>query len=184
MAASSPTPDRAEIPSLQEEFDSPKRTLPPAAPIILAIFGVGLVLVLAAWLLRSKPVVQGGIDDIFAVEVPNQHSSLVAVQVHFTNTFDKTLVLREVTLTARGGWGESSDTSVPGVDFPRYAAAFPALKPHLGPPLLRESNYPPGAEGSGAILVALPLTQGDIEARKNLSVTLTFYDHPAVELKK
>jgi len=184
MGTPNSTPDPAEIPALHEEFDDPKHTLPPAAPIIVAILAVGLVLALAAWMLRSKPVVQGGIDDVFAVEVPNVHSSLVAVQVHLKNSSGKPLVLREAVVTARGGWGESSDTGAAGVDFPRYAAAFPDLKPHLGAPLLRESRFAPDAEVKGTILVALPLTRADFEARKDLSVTLNFYDYPAVELRK
>ena len=189
MAAPNITPnpeepqDAGHVP-LTEEIDSSKYTMPSAAPVIGAILLVGLALAMVAWVWRAKPVAEGSIGPVFAVEIPHQHSSLLAVQLKVKNISDKPIFLKNVVVSARGGWGESNDDFAPATDAPRYFAAFPALKEHSTPQLLtREQKIAPGETVNGTVIVSFPLTEGDIQSRQSLEATVSFYDNRPIVLK-
>jgi len=188
MAAPNITPnpeephDAGHIP-LTEEIDSSKYTMPHAAPVIGAILLVGLALAIIAWVWRAKPVAEGSITSVYAAEIPRQHSSLVAVQMKIKNITDKPIILKNVVVSARGGWGENNDDFAPATDVPRYFAAFPALQEHSTPQLLtREQKIAPGETVNGTVIVSFPLTEGDIQARQSMEATVNFYDHHPVVL--
>src|SRR5881227_91098 len=81
-----PPPDAGHIP-ITEEMDRAKWTLPPAPVIVIGIAVVLIVVGLFSFFGRSKPVAQGGITDVFAVQ--SGDGVLVALQFNLTNTTDK-----------------------------------------------------------------------------------------------
>ena len=59
-----PAYDAGHVP-ITEEFDSAKRTLPPVAPVAIALVVVAIVVAIIAYTERAKPVVQGGINAVY-----------------------------------------------------------------------------------------------------------------------
>jgi hypothetical protein len=66
-------------------------------------------------------------------------------------------------------------SAVHKADLDNVTTTFPALKPLLGPPLLRESSVPPSGSAEGTVLLSFPITQADWENRKSATVTVVFY---------
>lgn len=168
---------------IAEEYGTAKRNLPPAR-----IVGIGLALVLVVGvivaLLQSRPTSHGSIDDVTAVEIPGQQSTMVSLNVTVQNGGDKPLWINAMKATIKTDSGEFSDDAASPMDFSRYYQAFPALKEHAIAPLAVESKIAPGAELKGTILVNFPVTQDQFNKRKELMVTIQPYDQRAVVLKK
>ena len=61
--ASRPEYDAGHVP-ITEELDSAKRTLPPAAPVAIALVVVAIVVGIIAYTERSTPVSKGGIEGV------------------------------------------------------------------------------------------------------------------------
>ena len=60
-----PKPPEAQVtaaPSAYDEFGTAKRTLPPAAPVAIALVIVGIVVAIIAYTQRAKPAAQGTVD--------------------------------------------------------------------------------------------------------------------------
>jgi hypothetical protein len=171
------------IPSLAEEFDRAKWTIPPGKILAIAIAIVAVALALVAFLNRATPVGTGSIDNVAAVEMADKSSVLVALNVTVRNATEKPLFIHEIksTVTSADGKTHSDDAASP-VDFPRYFQAFPALGEHAIAPLQVESKIVPGAEIKGTVVVSFPLSQADFNQRKSLSVTVTPYDRRPVVL--
>lgn len=183
-----PEPVRAEPASGQsfnigEEFGTAKRNLPPAKVLV-----IGLVLVLVVALIvvfgASRPKGSASIDDVTAVEIPNQNSVLVAINVTVHNASDKAMWIHNMKATAKTDSGEPSDDAAAPVDFDRYFQAFPALKEHAIAPLTVETKIPPGAETKGTVIVSFPITLAAFNARKSLTVTIQPYDQRALQITK
>jgi hypothetical protein len=168
---------------IADEFGTAKRNLPP-----VRIVGIGLALVLVVGiiiaLMQSRPTSHGSIDDITAVELAGQNSTMVSLNVTLQNGGEKPLWINAIKATIKTDSGEFSDDAASPVDFSRYYQAFPALKEHAIAPLAVESKIAPGAELKGTILVDFPVTQDQFNKRKELMVTIQPYDQRAVVLKK
>jgi hypothetical protein len=180
--AQSDSTDHSTI-NIADEYGTAKRNLPPAR-----IVGIGLALVLVAGvviaLMQSRPTSHGSIDDITAVELPDQNATMVSLNVTVQNGGDKALWINAIKATIKTDSGEFSDDAASPVDFTRYYQAFPALKEHAINPLAVETKISPGAEQKGTILVSFPLTKDAFDKRKELMVTIQPYDQRAVVLKK
>ena len=87
--------DAGHVP-ITEEFDSAKRTLPPVAPLAVALLVVLVFIIGVAYIFRSKPVAQGQIDQAFAMQQENNSYSMVLMQVTLHNIADKTLYIKEI----------------------------------------------------------------------------------------
>jgi hypothetical protein len=193
--ATSPTPNppipEAVVPAstsgqsfnIGEEFGTAKRNLPP--PKVLAI---GLVLVLVVALIvvfgASRAKGTASIDDVTAVEIPNQNAVLVAINVTVHNASDKAMWIHNMKASAKTDSAEPSDDAAAPVDFERYFQAFPALKEHAIAPLTVETKIPPGAETKGTVIVSFPVTLAAFNARKSLTVTIQPYDQRALQITK
>jgi hypothetical protein len=71
----------------------------------------------------------------------------------------------------------STVTAVQKSDLDGVYTAFPALKPLVGPPLLRESSIQPGDHVEGMVLLSFPITEADWKNRKSATIDITFYHH-------
>lgn len=193
---STPPPPAPEVPAsttppgagsdfnIGEEFGTAKRNLPP--PKVLAIALV-LVLVVALILIfaSSRPNGSGSIDDVNAVEIPDQNSILVTINVSVHNSGNKPMWIHTMKATLKTSDGkEASDDAAAPVDFERYFQAFPALKARAIAPLTVETKIPPGDNATGTIMVSFPVALDAFNKRKSLTVTIQPYDQRALDIKK
>lgn len=159
-----------------EEFGTAKKNLPPWR--IVAI-GVGVVVVawgIAALLQRPQTSAVGSIDDVVAVEIPDQNSTMVAINVSFQNHGTKPFWIHTIQSEVETSNGKFSDDAASPIDLQRYYQAFPALKAHAIEPLQREAKINPGGEIKGTIIVSFPVTQDGFINRKALRVIIQPYD--------
>ena len=178
-----PEYDAGHVP-ITEEFDSPKRSLPPAVPVAIALAVVAVVVGVIAFVERSKPVAQGGIDAVYASQPANMTNTMVALQVTVTNVGDKALYIKAVSANLKTDQGDQSDDAASASDYDRYFSAYPDLRQHATQPLTVETKIMPGAEQKGTVLVAFPVTEQQFGARKDLSVTIVPYDQSPIVLRE
>jgi len=178
-AAPAPSPpEPAPLPHLGEEFGTAKRNLPPTKIVAIVLAVAAVIVAIFAFVLRAKPQGGGSIDNIAAVEIPNQNIVLVAVNVTIHNAGEKPLWIKTITARLKTDHGELSDEAASAVDFDRYFQAFPALKEHALAALAPETKLQPGNEARGTVVVSFPVTQDAFDKRKSLSVVIQPYDQP------
>jgi hypothetical protein len=189
--ADNPIPPKPEQPQydaghvpITEEFDSPKRSLPPAVPVAIALAVVAIAVGVIAFVERSKPVAQGGIDSVYASQPANMTNTMVALQVTVTNVGDKALYIKAISANLKTDQGDQSDDAASPSDYERYFSAYPDLRQHATQPLTVETKIMPGHEQKGTVLVAFPVTEQQFNARKDLNVTIQPYDQTAIVLRE
>ena len=164
--------------NIGEEFGTAKRNLPPAKIVGIVLAVAAIVIGLLAFLERAKPQGGGSVDNIAAVEIPDQNSVLVAVNVTIHNSGEKSLWIHDIKATIKTDNGEFSDEAASALDFDRFFQAFPALKEHALTAIPPETKIPPGGQAQGTVVVRFPVTQDGFEKRKSLSVMIQPYDQP------
>jgi len=175
--------DAGHVP-ITEEFDSAKRTLPPFAPVAIALVVVAIVVGVIAFVFRAKPVAQGGIEAVYVSQPANMTNSMVLLQVTLRNVGDKTLYIKTITANLKTDQGDLSDDAAAPSDYDRYFMAYPDLKEHSAEALRVEMKIAPGAEQKGAVLVSFPVTKQQFDARKDLNVTIEPYDQRPIVLRE
>ena len=161
-----------------DEFGTAKKNLPPWR--IVAI-GVGIVVVaaaIAAWFQRPQTAAAGAIDDVVAVEIPDQDSTMVAINVSFQNGGAKPFWIHTIQAELDTASGVFPDDAASPADFQRYYEAFPVLKQHALDPLQREAKINPGGQIKGTIIVSFPVTADGFAKRQALKVIVQPYDQP------
>src|SRR5207237_8491191 len=153
----------------------------PPGKLVAIVLGVGAVVVAVCdSVQRAKPQGGGSIDNISALEIPDQNAVLVAVNVTIHNSAERPLWIHTIKATLKTDSGEFGDDAASSSDFARYFQAFPALKEHaLSTALVPEEKIQPGAQAQGTIVVSFPVTQDAFEERKSLTVSIQPYDQPA-----
>jgi len=183
-----PDPDRIKPPGLDlgpgvgvnvtQDMATPERSLPPAKIVLIALAGLAVVLAIYGFIGRAKPQGAGSLDNIAAVEVPNQNSMLVALTVTLHNSGEKPLWIHNIEGKLKTPSQEYSDDAASAVDFERYFQAFPALKQNSQTALMPETKILPGNEARGTVIVSFPVTQVDFDKRQSISVVVHPYDQP------
>ena len=171
-----------DIPTLGEEFDRPKRTLPPAQIVAIALAGVAIVVAIVMYVERYKPVSAGSLGDVASVELADHNSVLVAINVTVRNIGQKPLWIHEIQAGVDTDEGKFTDHAASAVDFERYYQAYPTLKQHALPALMPEMKIAPGGEQQGTVIVSFPVNEDTFNKRKSLSVTVEPYDQRALVL--
>ena len=174
--------DAGHVP-ITEEFDSAKRTLPPAVPLTIALVAVVIVVGVVAFLFRAKPVAQGGIDAVYFSEPASMTNAMVLLQVTLRNVGSKTLYIKSIKANLKTDQELSDDAASP-TDYDRYFMAYPELKEHSTQALVVEMKIAPGAEQKGTVLVSFPVTKEQFDARKDLNVTIEAYDQNPIVLRE
>ncbi len=159
-----------------EEFGTAKKNLPPAKIVLIAIGVVLVVVFIASFLKRAKPQASGKLDNVVAVEVPGQTTTMVAMTFTIRNTSDKMLYVRTVQGLIKAPSGDSIEDAVSAVDFDRYFQAFPALKNGAQPALSPEAKIQPGETAVRTIIVAFPVTLDSFHRRDSTSVVIWPYN--------
>lgn len=179
-----PKPPEAQVtaaPSAYDEFGTAKRTLPPAAPVAIALVIVGIVVAIIAYTQRAKPAAQGTVDGEWFSQPANMESPMVLIAVTLKNVSDKTLYIKGIKATIQTDKGDQSDDAASASDYDRYLQAYPDLRGH-GSPLQVETKIPPGGEQKGTVMVTFPVTSQLFDSRQDLIVTIEPYDQRPIEL--
>ena len=164
--------------NVTQDMATPERSLPPARIVLIALAGLAVVLAIYGFLGRAKPQGAGAIDNVAAVEIPNQNSVLVALTVTLHNSGEKPLWIHNIEAKLKTPAQEYSDDAASAVDFERYFQAFPALKQNSQAALMPETKILPGNEARGTVIVSFPVTQADFDKRQSISVLVHPYDQP------
>jgi hypothetical protein len=171
--------------NIGEEYGTAKKNLPPAKIVLLAIAAVVVVVIFASFLKRAKPQASGSLDNVAAVEIPGQSSTMVALTFTIRNTSDKLLYVRSLQSSIKAPTGDSTAEAVSAVDFNRYFQAFPTLKNGTQPALPPETKIQPGETVARTIIVAFPVTLDAFNHRTSTSVIIWTYNEtvPVVLMK-
>lgn len=176
---SAPAPSQSGTPfEIGEEFGTAKKNLPPVKIVLIAVAGVALIALIASLVQRPHSATAGSIDDVVSVEIPDQNSIMVAINVSFQNNGIKPYWIHTIKADLDTANGSFSDDAASPADFDRYFQAFPSLKQHAIAPLEREAKINPGGRIAGTVIVAFPVTPDAFANRKSLKVTIQPYDQP------
>jgi hypothetical protein len=170
------SPEPPPLPHLGVEFGTAERNLPPAKIVAVVLAAAAVLLGVYAFVTRAKPQGGGSIDNVTAIEVPDQNLMLVAVNITLHNTGEKPLWIRTINSTLKTDTGEFSDEAASAVDFDRYFQAFPALKAGTLPAIVPETKIAPGGTASGTVIVGFHVSKDVFDKRKSLSVVIQPYD--------
>jgi len=174
-----PAPAQPGTPfQIGEEFGTAKKNLPPAKIVLIGVAVIAIVALIASLAQRPHSATTGSIDDVVSVEIPDQHSIMLAINVSFQNNGVKPYWIHTIKADLDTNNGTFSDDAASPSDFERYFQAFPTLKQHALAPLEREAKIIPGGRIAGTIIVAFPVTLDAFANRKSLKVTIQPYDQP------
>ena len=162
--------------NIGEEFGTAKKSLPSGKILVIAIIVLGIVVAFVSFLKRAKPQASGTLDNIVAVEIPGQNSTMVALTFTIHNTSDKVLYVRALQASVKAPAEDSTVDAVSAVDFDRYFQAFPTLKNGAQPALSPEAKIRPGETASRTIIVAFPMTLDAFNHRQVLAAVIWPYD--------
>lgn len=182
---STPVPPAAEpekVPAgptinIGEEYGTAKKNLPPAKVVLIAVAGVLVIVLIASFLKRAKPQGSGSLDNVVAVEVPGQNTTLVALTFTLHNGSDKALYVRELQSGFKAPSGDTKVDAVSAVDFDRYFQAFPDLKNGSQPALSPETRLEVGDTIHRTIIVGYPKTLNEFNQRQSVSVIIWPYNY-------
>jgi hypothetical protein len=162
--------------NIGEEFGTAKKNLPPAKIVLIAVGAVLVVVLIASFFKRAQPQGKGSLDNIAAVEIPDQGSTMVALTFTLRNTSEKILYVHSLQGKVKTATGEQTADAVSAIDFDRYYQAFPSLKIGAQPALSPEAKIQPGGSVTGTIIVAFPMTLDAFNKRQSASVLVWPYD--------
>ena len=173
--AAGPATDKPTI-DIGEEYGTAKKNLPPAKIVLIAIGVVAVVVLIASFLKRPKPQGGGSLDNVVAVDITGQGSTMVALTFTLRNTSDKALYVHNVqsAIKTESG-GDLTADAVSAIDFDRYFQAFPDLKNGAQPALMPETKIQPGDAIIRTIIVAFPVTRDAFYRRQTTSVLVWPY---------
>jgi hypothetical protein len=175
---SASTPDPGTRFNIGEEFGTAKKNLPPVKIVLIGVAVIAVVALIASLTQRPHSATTGSIDDVVSVEIPDQNSIMVAINVSFQNNGEKPYWIHTIKADLETSSGSFSDDAASPSDFDRYFQAFPTLKQHALAPLEREARINPGGHAAGTIIVVFPVTPDAFTNRKSLKVTIQPYDQP------
>jgi hypothetical protein len=175
--AASPTSPAGPTINIGEEYGTAKKNLPPTKIVLIAIGAVVVVVLIASFLKRAQPQGSGSLDNVVAVEIPDQNSTMVALTLTLHNGSDKALYVRELQAKVTTSSGESTADAVSSVDFERYFQAFPALKDGAQLPLAPEVRLEVGESVNRTIIVVFPMPLDAFKQRKSLSAVIWPYNY-------
>lgn len=175
-AAPTPTTPAGPTINIGEEYGTAKKNLPPAKIVLIAIGIVAVVVVIGSFVKRAKPQASGSLDNVAAVEIPGQTSTMVALTFTLHNGSDKAFYVRELQGTVKTSSGDTTADAVPAMDFDRYFQAFPALKNGALPSLSPEVRLEVGQSVSRTIIVVFPIALDAFNQRGSVSAVIWPYN--------
>jgi hypothetical protein len=169
-------------------------------PILLALAAIGLALAIARHFFPATSVETDHLrTDILPTHTvfktdksigngasvmshdPAEDDLYVLTQVRVVNKLRMPIYLDDFQATIVNPDG--SELTARGLSLPDMASAtvsFPALKPLLSTPLLRETKLEPGEAAQGMILLQYPISRKMWDDRKSATVKIDLYHQPAL----
>ena len=132
---STSTPDPVTRFNIGEEFGTAKKNLPPIKIVLIGVAVIAVVALIASLTQRPHSATTGSIDDVISVEIPDQNSIMVAINVSFQNNGEKPYWIHTIKADLDTATGSFTDDAASPSDFDRYFQAFPTLKQHALAPL-------------------------------------------------
>lgn len=163
--------------NIGEEYGTAKKNLPPAKIVLIAVGVVAVVVLIASFLKRAQPQGSGSLDNVAAVDIPGQNSTIVALTFTLHNGSDKALYVQSLKGKVVTASGENTVDAVSAIDFDRYFQAFPALKNGAQPPLSPEVRLEVGQTINRTIMVAFPMPLDAFNQRKSVSAVIWPYNY-------
>jgi len=176
--ASTPVPGPGTRFNIGEEFGTAKKNLPPVKIVLIGVAVIAVIALIASLTQRPHSATTGSIDDVVSVEIPDQNTIMVAINVSFQNNGAKPYWIHTIKADLDTATGSFTDDAASPSDFDRYFQAFPTLKQHALAPLEREARINPGGHTAGTVIVVFPVTPDAFANRKSLKVTIQPYDQP------
>jgi hypothetical protein len=171
-------PDAGHIP-ITEEMDSAKWTLPPLAPMLVALVLVAVVVTVIVLSNRTKPSASLAITKVASADM--QGSTMTAIQVKLDNQIDKALWIKNISAEIEMPDGKKyNDKAAPSMDAARYMAAFAPLQEAKADWLKEELKIPSKTSYSGVAIFAYPVEKKAFDARKALTLRIELYDNPTL----
>ena len=100
----------------------------------------------------------------------------VLTTVHVSNPLRVPLTLNDFTATLTAGDGSQMKiAAIEKPDLSTVFTAFPALKPLVTTPLLRETTIAPGQSADGVIVLPFPVSKTAWDQRQSAILTIEFY---------
>ncbi len=161
--------------NIGEEFGTAKKNLPPGKILVIAIIVLGIVVAFISFLRRAKPQAAGTLDNVVAVEIPGQNSTMAALTFTLHNG-GKMLYVHTLQGSVKAPSGDAMGDAVSAVDFNRYFQAFPSLQNGARPPLSPEASIQPGETASRTIIVVFPMSLESFNNRQVLAVVIWPYN--------
>jgi hypothetical protein len=107
----------------------------------------------------------------------------VLTTVHVSNPLKVPLTLNDFTATLTAADGSQMKIgAIEKPDLPTVFTAFPALKPLVATPLLRETTIAPGQSADGVIVLPFPVSKTAWDQRQSAILTIEFYRESPVTL--
>ena len=184
-------PDAGHVP-MTEEMDSAKWSLPPVAPVLIALGIVAVVVGLYAWHgTKFVPRPNGKILGVIVAEQKHESAItdpesrvLVAVQVSVNNPGDRPVYIQGASAEVKTDAPDTlKDDAAAASDFDRYVSAFPELKQVAATPLKPETKIMPGETANGTVMFGFPLSKEAFDKKKSMKVWIKLYDHDPIEMK-
>lgn len=163
--------------NIGEEYGTAKKNLPPAKIVLMAVGAVLVVVLIASFLKRAKPQGSGSLDNVVAVEIPGQNSTMAALTFTLHNDSDKALYIRELQGGLKIPAGDVKADAVSAVDFDRYFQVFPELRNGSQPALAPETRMEVGDTIHRTIIVVFPKTLAEFNQRQAVSVIIWPYNY-------
>ena len=188
--------DAGHVP-MSEELDSPRWSLPPLVPVVIAAVVLGVIL--GVYLLSSKqpPTSSGSAIRVVALPVHTESkgsiapggegtldqniekrdSVLVNIALDVKNAIGKPMYIKGIEGKLVAEKGEFNDSAAPASDYERIVQAYPQLAIPEAKPLQSESSIAANTDQRGVVIFSFPVPREDWEKRKSLQATVNFYDH-------
>jgi hypothetical protein len=171
-------PSAGHVP-ITEEMDSAKWTLPPIAPMLVALVLVAVVVAVIVLSNRTTPSASLAITKVASADM--QGSTMTAVQVKLDNQIDKPLWIKNISAEIETPDGKKyNDNAAPSMDAARYMAAFAPLQEARADWLKEELKIPSKTSYNGVAIFSYPVEKKAFDARKALTLRIQLYDNPTL----
>src|SRR5579872_408736 len=200
---SRPEFDAGHVP-MTEEMDSPRRTLPPLLPMLVAFVIAGAAAAIFLFATKSpqaytchvvKAVLfpvhtessqtgmsYGGITEL-NVEKEIHDMVVILVQVNLKNTHPKDkLYIKGISAMLSTDGSDAEDLAALGSDYDRLFQAYPLLAEYRQNPIAPEMVLNPGEQITGAEIFGFQIPLADFQKSKSLTVDIALYNRNIIEL--
>lgn len=162
-------PDAGHIP-MSEELDSPRWTLPPIVPLLVAAVVVGIAIWAIVHFNRKPPAAEGQITNAVAAELSEGGKVLASVRFNLQPSRD--LWVNSMIVKLETPSGTYTDVPAPAGDVPRYTKLFPQLEPQGSTAASSVSVFKAGQKADGFVVVSFPVSEQEFNQRKSLQLTI------------